>query len=322
MSLVATSGNPMRLAISTAFSKLQLLDFDIVVHDLDEVAIIEHTMKPTGNVAGFFFDLRRIDSLDHAAAEFAADAARKTNDPLAVFLQDLFVDPRLEIEAFQRGGTGQLDQVAKAGAVLGQQRQVIAGRLAAGRPALVKATARGDVGFVADDRVDPRILRLAIELQRTVQVAVVGQRQRVHAVIDAAIDQFADVAGPVEQAVVAVAMQVGERAWFGFHRGGLVVGRQNHVGHRMVLPWPRAIELRPRFGGVGEGKLTSSGVVDQLEKGSGTHRCKRPGGCFARWVPEGASHDWCRRVLRTICLTPFPARWAHKNQQVNLQPIA
>ena len=42
------------------------------------------------------------------------------------------------------------------------------------------------------------------------QVPVIGQRQGIHSVIDAAIDQLSDVPGTVQQAVVAVAMQVGE----------------------------------------------------------------------------------------------------------------
>ena len=52
---------------------------------------------------------------------------------------------------------------------------------------------------------------LAVELQRPVQIAVIGQRQRVHPVVRRALDQPVDRTGTVQQAVVAVAMQMTKR---------------------------------------------------------------------------------------------------------------
>ena len=260
MSLVATSGKPHSLGDLDRTFQLQLLDFDVVVHDLDEVTIVEHAVEPPRNVAGLLFHLGGINPFDHGAAEFAADTTRQTNDSLVVLLENFLIDARLEVEAFERGGAGELDQVAKAGPVLGQQRQVIAGGLAAAGPSLVEAAAWCDVGLVADDRVDARSLRLAVELQGTVQVAVIGQRQGVHAVIDAPSDQLADVTGTVEQTVMAVTMQVGKwsraRLRVGFRRvfGN---GRFSHQkpsclvidGHR--IRWDsgvRSVGIDERFG--------------------------------------------------------------------------
>ena len=48
------------------------------------------------------------------------------------------VDPRLVVEAFEEARDGQLDQVLEAGAVLGQQRQVVAGLLQAAGVACLK----------------------------------------------------------------------------------------------------------------------------------------------------------------------------------------
>jgi hypothetical protein len=47
------------------------------------------------------------------------------------------------------------------------------------------------------------------------KVPVVGQRQRIHAMLLAALDEFADVTGAVQQAVMAVAVEVDKGPGFG-----------------------------------------------------------------------------------------------------------
>ena len=104
-------------------------------------------------------------------------------------------------------------QVAEPDAVLRQQGQVVripfvpvAPR--ARRP--IGPLPGSDVRFDADDRDDPRRLRLAEELDRPEQVPVVRQRHRRHPQRLDPLDQVGDLARPVEQAVVAVAVQVDE----------------------------------------------------------------------------------------------------------------
>ena len=57
----------------------------------------------------------------------------------------------------------------------------------------------------------PARLARFVELERAVEIAVVGDRQRVHAQLFGPLDQPVDRAGSVEQAVVAVAMQMNKR---------------------------------------------------------------------------------------------------------------
>ena len=76
---------------------------------------------------------------------------------------------------------------------------------------LVEAAAGGDIGLHAEDGVDAQLPGLLIELQRAVQVAVVGQSQGVHLQGLGAVQQRLDGAGPVQETVVAVAMEMGER---------------------------------------------------------------------------------------------------------------
>ena len=77
---------------------------------------------------------------------------------------------------------------------------------------LVGAAAGGEVGLVPDDRLDAGLLALAVELDRPVQVAVVGDGAGGHAQRLGLGDQLGDAVGPVEQAVVGVAVEVRELA--------------------------------------------------------------------------------------------------------------
>ena len=74
----------------------------------------------------------------------------------------------------------------------------------------MEAAAGGDVGLEPEDRIDAQFLGRLIELQRPVQIAVIGQRQGGHPQGLRPFEQSADRAGPVQQAVVAMAMQMGE----------------------------------------------------------------------------------------------------------------
>ena len=125
--------------------------------------------------------------------------------------QQFLVDPRLEIEALQKRRRGELHEVAKAGAVAGQQRQVDSWPPSMPPSFFVKAAAGGDVGLQAEDRIDAQFLGRLIELHRPVQIAVVRQRQGGHPQGLRPLQQPANRAGPVQEAVVAVAMQMGER---------------------------------------------------------------------------------------------------------------
>ena len=137
--------------------ELQPLDLDAVVHDLEEVPVAEHA-------AGTSAAISRASRKSSTSAPPLSSARLNSLDtqperqmiPSLWRCQQLLVDPRLVVEAFQRRGRGQLDQVLEARAVLGQQRQVVAGLLAVGGVLLLEPAAGGDVGLVADDRVDAR----------------------------------------------------------------------------------------------------------------------------------------------------------------------
>ena len=85
---------------------------------------------------------------------------------------------------------------------------LVAGPAGARRP--IGAPAGRDIGFDSHDRDHSAGLGLAQELDRPEHVAMVGQRNRRHPQRLDPLDQVRDLARPVQQAVMAVAMKMHE----------------------------------------------------------------------------------------------------------------
>ena len=103
--------------------ELWFLDVNIVVHNLDEVAITEQFMEPSRNVLGLverFFGAAT--TAQDRSAELAGHATAQTNDAFVMSLKQVLVDPRLVVKTFQACVRGHFDEVFKAGLVLAQQR--------------------------------------------------------------------------------------------------------------------------------------------------------------------------------------------------------
>src|SRR5207237_639176 len=73
------------------------------------------------------------------------------------------------------------------------------------------AVAEGEIGLEAEDRPDLARPSLGVKLPRPVQVAVVGDGERVHAERLNPVEQFGDPVGAVEERVLAVGVEVNER---------------------------------------------------------------------------------------------------------------
>jgi hypothetical protein len=77
-----------------------------------------------------------------------------------------------------------------------------------------------NVDFTADHRMHARGPGSVIELDRAEQVAVIGHGHGRHLLLDRDLHQLVDLAGPVEQGVIRVAMQMDERHDDTFRGGG------------------------------------------------------------------------------------------------------
>ncbi len=207
---------------------------DAVVLDLDEeVVAAEDVLEAAGQlhrvveplVLAEMVDLLLVgvhDRLGHHGLEHvAAQAPGGGDEALAVLLEQLPVDLGLAVVALHEGARRQLDQVAVADLVLGEEREVVPRLLAAlalaagvvhlapGRDAL-GAVVVGHVGLGAEDRFDPPVLAGPVEVEDPVHVAVVGDAEGGLAVGRRGGDQLVEASRPVEHGVLGVDVQVGE----------------------------------------------------------------------------------------------------------------
>ena len=120
--------------------------------------------------------------------------------------QQRAVDPRLVVVALQAGARHQLEQVAVALDILGQQHQVKV--IAVLVAQLVGHPTRADVRLHAEDRLDAGAFRVRVEFDRTIQIAVVGQRDGAHPVALDGVDDVFDGRQAIQQRELAVDVQV------------------------------------------------------------------------------------------------------------------
>ena len=191
--------------LADAFT-LPLLLGDPVVHELEEV------VARAEDLLVLVRDLHRgVDALfQQRAREFALQAGRQRDEALRMRPQELLVHPGAVVVALEMRRGHELHEVLVTGEVLRQEHQVE--RLAVpldARVAVVPAVAR-DVGLDADDRLDARLACGDVKVDRAVQGAVIGERQRRHLQLFRARHEIAHAREPVEQAVLAVRVEVDE----------------------------------------------------------------------------------------------------------------
>ena len=169
-----------------------LLDGQPVVHHLGvEVLLAEDVLEVGGRLPGLVLLAGPQPHVDLARrAAGGGDQAR------AVALEQVAVEARLAVLALEAGQRGDAEEVVHALGGAGQQRHVGVGGLAAVVAAvallvdqLVAEVERGAVepragrvvALHADDRLDPGGVGLLVEVVGAEHVAVVGHRQRRHA---------------------------------------------------------------------------------------------------------------------------------------------
>ncbi len=147
--------------------------------------------------------------------------------------EQIQVDARLVIEAFEEAGGDELDQVVIALGIFAEQHQVI-GALVAGLAGVLRATIlrlprpfipRGslrrldrtvmpaafrDVNFAADDRLYAACFGLVGEILRGEKIPVVGDGNGGHSPPRRFVRQLLDFAGAVQKTVIRVQMQMDE----------------------------------------------------------------------------------------------------------------
>ncbi len=144
--------------------------------------------------------------LEQALAEARGQAACQRDHALREALDQAHVDRRLAaLQAVEEARRGELHEVAIAGVVGRQQRQVVAlGPARAARGVVVD-----EVDLTAEDRLDAVLVARLIELDGPVHDAVVGQPERRLLELGGALRQRVDLARTVEQRVLGVDVEMG-----------------------------------------------------------------------------------------------------------------
>ena len=180
-----------------------LLVGDAVVLDLEEEVLgAEDVLELQRGIARL-----GVIASGEALGDFALEARREDDQPFAVLAEELLVDPRLVVEAFDEAFRDELDEVLVAGVVRGEDDEVVvrAGvRLLVFDGRLVEAGAVRDVHLAADDRLDPRPFHGVVELDGPEHVAVVGDGARRHAELRHPFRERVGPAGAVEKGVFSV----------------------------------------------------------------------------------------------------------------------
>jgi hypothetical protein len=199
----------------------ELLVRRAVVLDLEEVALAAEDLAVLlGRRAGGLGV-----AVEQQPGHLPRQAGRERDQPLRVLGEQALRDPRLVVEAFEVAGADQAHEVLVAAVVLGQQHEVVVGLAAPGHGRAVAVVAGRDVDLAADHRPDASLQGGAVELQRTEDVAMVGDRHRRHAQGGDLSGQLRDPDGGVEQRVVAVHVEVHERALVIAAAHGLMIAR-------------------------------------------------------------------------------------------------
>ncbi len=136
-------------------SRQQLGDHDLVLIQAvilnleEEILLAEHVGVAVRQPLGFLVAIGHDRLVD-----VAAQAGRHRDQALGMLRQQILVDARLVVEAFEKRGGDQLQQVAIAFLVLAQQHQVV---VAIGIAAACQALLR-DVDFASDHRMHALLL--------------------------------------------------------------------------------------------------------------------------------------------------------------------
>ena len=201
---------------------------EAVVHQLEEVVVpAEDVLVVRGDLPG-----RVVVAVAQVHLHLAGRAAGRADQALAVLGQQLAVDARLLEEAVAPGAGAEPEEVVHPLGRLAEQRHV---RVGAARADVVGAAAvevdalaleaadvGREVGLDADDRLDPGVLGLLVELVGPEHVAVVGHRHRRHPELRRPLGQLRQPRRTVEHGVLGVHVQVDERVLTGHGSGGLL----------------------------------------------------------------------------------------------------
>jgi hypothetical protein len=138
--------------------------------------------------------------------EVAAQAGGEADEALRVGGEQILINTRLVVEAFEEGRGNHLDEVLVAFLVLAKQDEVVvAVAVGAGLVSLL-----GNVHFATDDGLNPLGFGGVVETDGAEEVAVIGHGDGGHFLLGDDLHELIDFARAVEQRIVGVVVEVNE----------------------------------------------------------------------------------------------------------------
>ena len=174
-----------------------------VRHDLQEEVALAHDVSVQ---KGPFGRLRLLAG-ENELRNLPGEAGRRGDQPPGMTRQQVVVDPRLVVEPVGIGDRDQLDEVAIALVVLGEEDQVVV------LPLLLPGTvAVGiDVGLAAQDGLHPAGPAVLVELHRPVHGPVIRHGDGGSPPLRDPACEVPGADGPVQKAVLGMHVQMNER---------------------------------------------------------------------------------------------------------------
>jgi hypothetical protein len=157
---------------------------------------------------------------DDGFGDRAAQAGGERDETLAVLGEQVVVDARFVVEAFEEAGGDQLDQIVVALKRFAEQNEMIgaarttfhfvAVRIRGGFFTAIVAAALGEVNLATDDGLYVALARFIEKIGGGEKVAMIGDGHGRHFLTRCFVEEFRDFTGAVQEAVVGVDMQVNE----------------------------------------------------------------------------------------------------------------
>ena len=175
---------------------------DVVVHDFNiEVVRTEDVLHFPDIGAGAF-----ILAVQEHFRQVAAEAGAQADQAFMIFADQVVIDAGLIVITGQETFADQPHQILIACIVFAQENQVAHFPPRGGTVRPVPA----DIGLAADDGLEACFRHGRVEINGAVEHAVIRDGARIHAERLQAFHQRGDPAGPVQQAVLRMKMQMGK----------------------------------------------------------------------------------------------------------------
>ena len=185
-----------------------------VVLEFDEIVAFSKDLGVhAGEMLGFV-----VFPPEQVLVDFGAKAGGGADEAFAEPAEQVVVDPRSVVVAFQGRDAGELAEVAVTLQILGEKEEVVAVFFFSTGSVLISV--RGNIRFEPDQGFDPLIGALHVELHDPEHDAMIGDGEGFHAELFGSFDHVRDTIGPVQQAVLGVVMDVAEGSRHGQSEGG------------------------------------------------------------------------------------------------------